>query len=347
MALTVRLNPLRAPVIRRVFGARMPEAYILQPQETEAVRPPAILPGMLDRVIGTDEHSVLADHLITARETIVTHAPVLRRTYRNALVRRSGFATWGYNESYDRHIRAGKSAGPILHVPEMRYCHNYVIWRYFGHWLTDAIPSALIDPGQGELWMPPHADWCHAKKYSDTLDLTIVEAPLVHADQLIVYQDFGQGSHKQARYAAIRSQLHEQFGSGEFSECVYIKRGTDGAQRFIVNERALIDELVARNWVILDVSTTTVEELQRVLCRARVVVSIDGSHLDHAHLSLQAGAVMVVLMPQDRFSTRQIGPIRAHRVSPGLVVLNGTQAQGYQADIEEILRTVDLAETLI
>lgn len=343
MTRLVRLNPLVAPVIRRILGAGVPQTEILQPAEIEVVRPPALLPGMLERVSSTDEHSVLADELAAARATVVTHAPVLRHTYRHALVRRSGFATWRHGERYHRAMRMAELAGPVQRVSDLRYCHSYLIWRYFGHWLTDAIPSALIAPDEGALWMPPHPDWGHAREYLSALGLPALTAPVVHADRLTVYQDFGQGSHKQARYAVIRDRLYSRFGGDAARDCVYLRRGRTGAARWIANEAALIDQLVARNWRILDIETAGLEDLQRALCAARAVISIDGSHLDHAHLALQAGGVMVILMPQDKFSSRQLGPCRAHRVAPGLVVLAGTQAAGYHVDPDEVLRTVDLA----
>jgi len=202
----------------------------------------------------------------------------------------------------------------------------------------------MIDPDQGVLWMPPHPDWTDAGDYLDAFDLSVVDAAVVHADRLTVYQDFGQGSHKRQRYAVIRNKLHARFGGDDPTDIVYIRRGRTGAQRVITNETELIDQLSARNWRIIDMATTTVEETQRALCRARIVVSIDGSHIDHAHLSLRPGATMVVLMPQDRFSTRQVGLCQAHGVSIGMVVVTGDQAQGYHADLDEVLRTVDLAE---
>jgi hypothetical protein len=339
-----RAKPLFAPAFRRILGPGLPETSTLQPAEIEIVRPPALLPGMLDRVIATDEHSDLAYHLAAARETTVSHAPVLRRDYRNALVNRDGFATWRYRERYPQAQDLGALTGPLLKVKELRYCHNYVIWRYFGHWLTDAIPTALIAPDDGALWMPPNPDWAHAADYIRVLGLPVVAAPLVLAERLTVYLDYGQGSHKQARYAVIRDRLQARFGNTHATDCVYIRRGRTGALRWIANEAALLDALVARNWQVLDIASMAMEDLQRALCKARVVVSIDGSHIDHAHLSLQPGSAMVILLPQDRFSTRQVGLCRAHGVSPGLVVLTGTQNQGYHADLSEVLRTVDLAE---
>lgn len=340
----IRLNPLVAPIISRIIGSAKPETEVLQPKETEAVSPPFVLPGMLDRVTGTDEHSVLSHHLDAARATVATHAPVLRHTYRNALVRRTGFATWRYNERYGDKLTISELAGPILRVPELRYCHNYVSWRYFGHWLTDSIPSALIDPEQGALWMPPHPDWSDASDYLKVFNLSVNDAAVVHADQLTVYQDFGQGSHKRKRYTAIRNRLHSTFGSPGAKGCVYIRRGTTGVQRAIVNEAELIDQLTARNWQILDMATATVKELQQTLCRARIVVGMEGSHLTHAQLSLLPKSIMVILVPHDRFTTVHVGYCNAQRVSIGMVVLTGGQAQGYVVELDEVLKTVDLVE---
>ena len=332
-------------MVSRLIGAGERGVEVLQTEETEAVRPPAYLAGMLDRVTGTDEHSVVADHLTAARATEVTHAPVLRFTYRNALVRRSGFATWRKAERYGADRRMRELGSPLIGVPEMRYCHSYVSWRYFGHWLTDAALSALIEQDRGALWMPPHPDWGHATDYLGALDLSVVSAALVHANKLTVYQDFGQGSHKQARYAAIRERLHALFGGGDANDCIYLRRGQTGASRWIANEQVMVDALVARNWRVLDIGTASMGELQRGLCRARAVVSMEGSHIAHAQLSLRPGAVMVILMPPDRFTAVHVGLCRAHRVEPGLVVLTGTREQGYHADLDEVLRTVDLAET--
>ena len=344
MTLLARLNPLIAPVLCRVQRGRGPEAQVIQPAETEAVRPPAMLPGMLDRVTGTDEHSVLAFHLEAVTQTQVTHAPVLRWTYRNALVRRSGFATAWHQERYGKSRNLAELAGPIAQVATLRYCYNYVIWRYFGHWLSDAIPSSLIDSAQGELWMPPQAGSTHAADYLRALDLSVVAAPVVQADELIVYQDFGQGSHQRARNRIIRDRLHARFGGSEANHCLYIRRGTTGAPRSIVNETALLDELHRRNWQIVDVATASTAQLQRAVCRARVVVSMEGSHINHAHTVLRTGAVLVVLTPQDRFGSNQLGFSRAGGVTPGIVVLSGSQAQGYVVNVDEVLRTVDLAE---
>ena len=340
----VRLKPLAAPVFARLLGTGHPDEQTIQASETEVVRPIGLIPGMLERVTRTDEHGELAYHLSRATATTITHAPVIRRIYRNALVQRTGFATWRRNERYGKTRIGGALTRPILEFPEVRYCHSYVSWLYFGHWLTDAIPSALIDPERGEIWMPPNASWGHAPHYAGVFGLSVIEAELVIASKLIVYQDFGQGSFKRARYAILREQLHARFGGGDTVDCVYIRRGTTGVARLITNELALLEQLTLRNWKVLDVAQATVEEMQRVLCKARIVVSIDGSHLAHAHLSLLPGCTMIVLVPHDRFVTVIADYCRAHDVLIGMVVLKGSLEEGYKANLEEILRTIDLTQ---
>lgn len=338
----LRFAPVWAPFVQRLIGPGQPETEVLQPPEVQAVQRPAALPGMLDRVTGTDEHSTLDFHLGAALETSVTHDAVLRRTWRRALVRRSGFTTWRKRERYGTGIAAAELLGPITPVPVLRYCHRGVAWQYFGHWLTDSIPSALIEPETGSLWMPHNPAWSHSPDYAATLSLPLLPDRPVLADELITYQDYSQGSHKIHRYQLIRDALQARYGSpGE--TMVYIRRGRSGAPRWIANEDSLVEQLVARNWRILDIVGTSVEEIQRTLCPARVVVSIDGSHVDHAHLSLRPGSAMVMLVPRDRFTMRQVGPSRAHGVKPGYVVLNGSVETGYAADPDEVLRTVDLA----
>ena len=339
-----RFKPLAAPFLRRLMSPDQPDEETLQPEETQSVRPPALLPGMLDRVTGTDEHSDLSYHMGVATASVVTHVPVLRRTYRNAIARHSGFATWRKSERYGNALNMGQLAGAIQSVPKLRYCHNQVSWRYFGHWMSDALPAAHIDPDQGQLWISPDPSWDHAYSYLNVFDLAPPDAPVFHAEELVVYQDFGQGSHKRARYATLRDKLQAQFGGADGPECVYLRRGASGDRRVVANDAALTDQLLARHWTVLDVTGATVDDLQQALCNARVVVGMEGSHLNHAQLSLRPQTCLIILVPHDRFTTIHIGRCNAKQISTGMVVLNGTQAEGYHADLDEILRTVDLAD---
>ncbi len=340
-----RLNPLTAPALRRVLNPRGPEPEVLQPTEVQTVQPPAMLPGMLDRVTGSDEHLPVSYHIAATLQTKVTHAPVLRFTYRNALVRRSGFATAAHQLRFGKSRDLRELLGPVGSIPRVRFCYNSVIQRYFGHWMSDGIPSAYIDPDRGQLWMPHQPTWTHAPKYLSALNLSVEATSVVQADELVVYQDYAQGSHKRARYAAIRDRLHTLFGGGEATDYLYLQRGLTGERRIIANEDAFCAELRRRNWKILDVATASMADMQRALCRARVVVGIEGSQLNHAQASLKPGSVLVVLIPNDRFGSTHPERSRAHDTRCGIVVLPGSKAAGYHVDKDEVFRTIELVKT--
>jgi capsular polysaccharide biosynthesis protein len=141
----------------------------------------------------------------------------------------------------------------------------------------------------------------------------------------------------------MRDRIQARFGGNGSGNCVYLRRGSTGAARAVANEAALLEHFLRRNWQVLDVATASVDDIQLAVCRADVVVGMEGSHLNHAQISLRRGASMVILVPQDRFNTSHIGRCRAHDVSPGMVVLTGSAKTGYHVDIEEVLRTIDLA----
>lgn len=344
MTIFPRLFPLTAPSLRRVLGPSSPDTEVIQPEETEAVRPPAFLPGMLERATGTVEGNELSYYLQSAVETSVTHVPALRHVYRNALVRRKGFATLRSSERMGRGYALGELLRRVTKVDTLRYCYSPVIWQYFGHWLTDGIPMSFIDPDRGDLWMPPMVGSGHSLEYLDVLGLAPMADPLVFAREMIAYQDYGQGSHKRARYREINKRIVARYDIGAAEAPVFIKRGRTGVPRWIANEDALIDALVARNWKIVDIAKATVADMQKVLVRAPVVVSIEGSQLDHALLSMPEGASMVILEPQDRFLLRFLGICRARNIRPGFTVVEGSLANGYHADLDEILRTIDMTQ---
>jgi hypothetical protein len=128
-------------------------------------------------------------------------------TYRKVLVHRSGFANLRHHERYAGGIDLAELVGPVTQLTELRHCRNAISCRFVGHWINDAVPSALIDPQVGNLWIRPNPSRSHTPDYLAILSLRQLSAQLVHVGELTAYQDYGQGSHKQARYKLIQNQL--------------------------------------------------------------------------------------------------------------------------------------------
>lgn len=340
-----RLNAVFASLSSRLSLDDGVSVEVLQPEEVVDVRPVAMLAGQAERATGTNRHSKLQDHLDAVVARQLHHAPVLRKRARNVLIGPHGMASAHMKIQYDRRLWLGALAGHVAHVPKVRYCQDYVSWRYFGHWLTDAMPSSLIDGAEsGELWMPYRPEWHHCEEYRKIFGLSLLEPRYIWAEEVVFYQDFGQGSHKRQRYAQLREALHTRFGGRSKAELVYLRRGNTGAARTVRDEDRLVETITGKGWLVLDIASASVGQLQEALCGARIVVSVEGSHLDHAHLSLRTGGAMIVLNPHDSFNSRNMMICPTNGIRAGCVVLNGAEGGGYELDWDEVERTIDLIE---
>lgn len=76
--------------------------------------------------------------------------------------------------------------------------------------------------------------------------------------------------------------------------------------------------------------------------RQRPPVLLEGSHIiTYARLSLRPGSGCVGLAPCDRCTTVHAGHCNANQDAFGMVVLEGSQAQGYHGDTGAMLRIVE------
>lgn len=337
-----RLKPIAAPMLKRLLSPQEPDIEVVHPAETQSVQHPRYLQGMLDRVTSTPIPSQLEHHLEVVTAQSYNHAAVLRKTLRNVLVYPAGYAAWRKDAFYSPKRDLSGLKNPIVHVPKLRFCMNSVVWRYFGHWMSDAVPSSLIDPDEGALWIRPDPSWQHAQEYLDIFEISPLEAPLVHAKELVFYQDFGQGSHKRARYAELQNRVRKSLGNPDLSDYVYLRRGATGSRRVIANEDALVEKLTAMGWKIFDIGSASAKEMQQTICKAKVVLGIEGSHINHAQYGLAAKTALVILIPNDRFVTLHLARASAKNIASGFVVLEGTNEAGYLVNVDEVLRTVDL-----
>jgi hypothetical protein len=109
----------------------------------------------------------------------------------------------------------------------------------------------------------------------------------------------------------------------------------------IGNEGELTDELARRGFIILDVVEDTLEKILSHLVSARLVISVEGSHVAHCCPSLPTGSGLMLLQPPDRF----IGSHRGWSESLGIrfgFVVGEKKGRAAYFDMGDILRTMDL-----
>ncbi len=368
-----RLKPFMRPFLSRLGHSAPDDIEEIYPEEVEAIQPPAMLDGTIERITGTDERSNFAEQMSHITSETIRHSAVSRITYRNAIACHDGFATWRGSVRFNEGLWADAIWSRGIQLDVLRYPMLGISRTYFGHWLADAVPACFIDPDMGSLMLPnpaigqvdhgaaaqllrvmtgaaanrtgpaaKNAKRWHTDDYREIFGLSSVEAPLVFADELVTYRDHGQGKFKGDRYRRMRQILRDTFSDTGKSEGVYIRRGSAGLNRAIQNEDEVCDALSKRGWTVFNIADVTVEELYYHIAGTRVVVGLDGSQMTHAAFMLPDDGALVMLTPPDRFTAVLIDYCRAVGLQPGFVLLDG-EAGGYTANLDNILATVDIA----
>lgn len=219
--------------------------------------------------------------------------------------------------------------------------------QFFGHWLHDEVPSALI----GNADMPSLAfkkpSYVHAIGYQSILDLNITYGNQGRVKNLFLLSDFSQNSHKAKRYMQIRSRIKQSLDPSDTRyDGVYIARGTTGEKRMLTNEDVLIEHLVKRGFDIVYPEKIQVETLIRRLWNAPIIISVEGSALAHAIYSIALNGAYLVLQPPFRVNHTHKGMCDAMNRPYGFYVCkpSNDEASFYVDSMIELDRLIDLLE---
>jgi hypothetical protein len=120
-----------------------------------------------------------------------------------------------------------------------------------------------------------------------------------------------------------------------------LRRGTTGVARLISNEVQLIDALVQRGFVIADIQSDSLEQLLGKLVNAKIVISLEGSHVAHCCFSLSERSALIVLSIPTRFTGVHRGWADARSIRYGFIVGSET-LEGFHYEPKEVLQTLDL-----
>lgn len=347
-----RINPLVNFALQRmrqktgVDFSRV-EAEVICPEETQKCEPLIHLNGQLAKVTaGTQTFNSLEVEIDQVHATEVRHAPTIRYTLSDCIVHDAGFDTFRSAFRKKGLRKPDFLFSPMTEVASLNYCMSYVSNTFFGHWLQDAYPAALLAQPGDALLLDVRKDGTHTAEYVQAADLHPVPEGVYFARKLYCYQDFSQGPSKRARLAALRAKLAAAIpDSGRYKpgSAVYFRRGHSGVARLIENEDELIRALADRGFEVFDLEGASVADIQQRFRQARMVVSIEGSQQCHLSFAVPAGTCLISLIPSDRFTMVLLGYARAVDLVPGFLVMDRSPG-GYRVDLNDLLSTLDLAE---
>lgn len=346
----MRFKQLISSIIRitqsRMYRRSLRDAAVsievIENGSTESAPRLAVLPGMFDRVkAGVAGHSTAAEELQVATADYFSHAPVVRFVLRDCLVHKGGVeyknGYFSKSESFFDRINYSDR----LHFDSAIYCMSTVSHKYFGHWLRDACPSALLAESGQAIILDERADWPDTSIYANAFQLKTMPSSVVCVDELHVVSDFAQGQLKRERYADLKLRLALNIAvNANISAPIYLRRGKLGAQRIVANEDHLCEQLSQYGFEIVEVNSDFADRYQK-LASAPLVVSIDGSHLNQAQFAMKRGSGLISLIPSDRFTMLHRGVSHAMGVRYGCVVVELSNG-GYAVSLDELLKTIDM-----
>lgn len=331
----------------RIFGAPTCELeaiavdrWQIAPGERRVVRPARMLPGQIDRIRGTEFGSPATVRRDFLGDFETDEGPTLGFRLRDVDLLDGVL----YGPGAHLHLRHRERRLPIYRAPaEVARGTLYESWvgnRWFGNWLSDDCLAYPLAAGHGEIVTTRPAAG-HVPDYEARLGMTPRRMNRVHFDELVIFNDHANNSHRQARATAMRDRLVAGADIASHPG-VYLVRGTTGDPRLLVNEREIADRLQReRGFVVLDPSSASVEEIVRVCGGARVIAGIEGSQMAHGMMLMPADATFFAIFPPDRVVSVMKIPVDRQGQTFAAVIGEGV-AERFTVSWDEVNATLDL-----
>jgi hypothetical protein len=346
MKIPIRLRPAIRHVRRTFTGPGTLESVavskdIVCPEEKAELSPVVFLSGQLEKVTGAPLESTVAAEIraTTARE--VNHAATIAYHIRDAAL--LGAVVYSRNLKYPVSDAFVASKTRPIQIEKAVLASTFTGLKYFGHWMKDDCTLRLLCEDFGNplcVRIPPHSDIVKYAGYFGQDWSTSTDSAWIN--HIVIMQDFAQNSFKKQRYEKLRSRIKVRFGGQQASSFVYLKRGATGASRLVHNEAEIIDELLKRGFIVLDVAVDSLEQVLTVLSQARLVVSMEGSHCAHCVAAMPSGSGLMLLEPPNRFCANQRGWTDCLSIRTGFVVGDAVGDANTLFSVSEILKTIDL-----
>ena len=352
MIVPISILPYVSYARRQLFGdiplsAAAFRQEVLCAAETIRIRNAVFVPEQVDRITATDPGASLQAEILSATSEIIRTVPTIAYHIRDAVLV-DGSIYKGQFKSFVAARSLFKSSPRVepYHIETIGLASSHLGSRYFGHWLVDDCLQYELATEHGQplcLRGPVYPE--HQKKYQSYFGQVWTPIDRARIDQLIVYQDYHWGTaHDSLRaklFRSLRKRARAHLPVTAPATLIYLKRGSAGVKRKILDEDRLLEDLEKSGFTIIDFETESLDELLSKLSSAKIVVSLEGSHASHCTFSIPENSGLIILQPADRFLSFHRGWTTAAGVWFGFVV--GLPSEnGYKFAASEILQCVEM-----
>lgn len=342
-----RILPIAARLRARLLGNprlfdRASEIIELAPA-VDRMQPAAIaLPGEFDRVVAVQEETTRAIELERLRESTRRHGATIGYRVDNTIL---GNGTLYFDGGYE--VIRQRSSKRLLngrqdHFSEAQLCSNYVIDRYFGHWLVDGLTLELL---AAQRLLPAigaaNSLWPHEPGYRDLCDLTISRSDNARIDRLWVIDDRGLNDNWISRILELRLRVRSVAKqNGAKAKRVMLVRGTLGSRRNLVNSAEVVEELDRLGFQIINPESETPQSIVGKLSEVEMAIAVEGSGQNHCFLAMPRSSTLVTIQPPTRFNAHSKMRADAIGINWGFVVAD-LDPDGFFLPVDRLLRTID------
>ena len=315
---------------------------IIWPEETVAARPAICLPGQIDRIVDRAPNSPSPNEKEIAQITsaTLTHGATIAYHIKDATLFDGCIYTKNFKYPIAKKSLYRSPGQKFVHMGSAALASSYLGSKFFGHWLADDCTRYLLGQEMTKICIR-RPQYVHQLQYQQIFGQKWKSIDRAHADELIVFDDYSQNDHKRQRYLSLRSRVKAQFQCEGNETLVYFRRGRTGMPRSIQNEDEIVRFLVNRGFVVLDVETDSLSHILSTLMRAKIVVTIGGSHAAHCIYTSPPNSGLIVLQPPDRFSAIYRDWAECVGFRFGYVVGTIKESE-YYFPVRDIAATIDL-----
>jgi hypothetical protein len=326
------------------LAAAAVESWEIAPAEVKEVPPAICLPGQTERITRTEFAPLDVVIRSLAGDPAERIDPTMAYRLRDVDIVDGVL----YSGGLSLHLRARKRRLPLSRRPERQTSGSlYETWvgnRWFGNWLLDDGLSYRLaeDTGAPVTTMPVRAG--HVPRYEELLDIKPNCIGDAHFDELIVFDDHANNSHRMARAQDMRRRLLKG-RSPQPNPGVFLFRGRSGDLRVLENEQEIAERLVSeRGFRVMFPEDHSVDELMDACGSTRVVAGIEGSHLTHGIAAMPPGGTVLTIQPADRATTAL--KLLSDRWQQRFAMIVGQGgANSFRIEWDEVARTLDRIET--
>ncbi len=213
--------------------------------------------------------------------------------------------------------------------------------KYFGHWLRDDVVTYLLAAKYGLPISFQTEEWADKPLYSKIFDQNWEKHYQGRIHKLFLFQDYAQNSYRQERYKELRRNIRKEYFPKNPGGNVYLKRGLTGNNiRNLTNEDFLINTLEKLNFIILDITKDPLEFIIENLMDANLVITIEGSHQNHALYTLGEGGSLIIIQPPSMFNNSAKDWCNILDFKHGITICKSRE-NGFEVNIHSVLKLIE------